>query len=258
MSNASKPYVAWFDADNEHRVEDLVRIYRRAKGDDLVAVIGQRVTRSAGLTRALGKGLIRLIGRRLKIRAGSDLNCGLRVFRREVVTRYLPLIPERFSASLVSTLILLERGYPVAFEPIQTNPRVGSSTVRLKDGFEAILQLIRAVLLFAPLRFFLPLGLWSTVIGLAYSLGYALVQGRGIPVGGMFLMLAGILIMMLGLIADQLSQIRIASLGDRSTIPDDRSGGSRMGLAAPERPMAAPLRFLRRPSAFGAASRSSK
>jgi len=225
MRAATTPYVAWFDADNEHRTEDLVRLYRRAKDNDLVAVIGQRLSRSTSLTRGLGKGLIRLIGRPLKISAGSDLNCGLRIFRREVIARYLTLIPERFSASLVSTLVMLERGYPIAFEPIRTNVRVGTSTVGLKDGFEAILQLIRAVLLFAPLRLFLPLGLLGTVFGIAYSLGYALIRKQGIPVGGMFLMLAGILIMMLGLIADQLSQMRLCSLGERGEQAEDRNAG---------------------------------
>jgi glycosyltransferase involved in cell wall biosynthesis len=214
MRLATRPYVAWFDADNQHRVSDLQQLYQRLKSDDLVAVIGQRTSGSSSVARGVGKAVIRLIGRSLKIRAGSDLNCGLRVFRRDLILGYLPLVPDRFSASLVSTLILLERGYPIAFEPVETNDRVGNSTVRLRDGFDAVLQLIRAILLFAPMRFFLPLGLGSFALGTVYSLGIAWIRGSGLPVGGMFLMTLGVLVVMLGLLADQISQLRLSRLSE--------------------------------------------
>jgi glycosyltransferase involved in cell wall biosynthesis len=212
MRHATRDYVAWFDADNEHRVQDLDRIYARLLGDDLVAVIAQRTSGSTSLVRAVGKWVIRIIGQGLRIKAGSDLNCGLRVFQRNVIVRYLGLIPDRFSSSLVTTLVMLERRYPIAFEPIVTNPRIGYSTVRFRDGFEAILQLVRAVLLFAPMRFFLPLGLWSLLIGIVYSVSLAILAGRGIPIAGMLLILAGMLIIVLGLLADQISQLRLGYL----------------------------------------------
>ncbi len=212
MRNATRDYVAWFDADNEHRPEDLLRIFDRICSEDLIAVMGQRINGSATLTRGIGKWIIRLIGQSISVRAGSDLNCGLRVFQRQAVLRYLELIPDRFSSSLVTTLVMLERRYPVAFEPITTNPRIGSSTVRVKDGFEAIMQLVRAVLLFSPMRFFLPIGTICAGIGVAYSLLIALYSHMGIPVGGLFLMLLGILVVLFGLLADQVSQFRLGQL----------------------------------------------
>jgi glycosyltransferase involved in cell wall biosynthesis len=230
MRLATRTYVAWFDADNEHRSEDLLRIVRRCRTEHLAAVIGQRTTGSASLTRAMGKSVIRAIGHGLKIHAGSDLNCGLRVFRRTLVQRYLPLIPDRFSSSLVTTLVMLERQYPIAFEPIATNPRIGHSTVRMKDGFEAILQLVRAVLLFAPLRVFLRLGGWAFAIGAIYSVAIALIRDNGIPTAGVFIMTTGILTAFLGLIADQISQMRLGQInnsyadvdGDEIEVKDER------------------------------------
>lgn len=212
MRHATRDYVAWFDSDNEHRTEDLLKIYDRIRRDDLVAVMGQRTNASATLTRGLGKWLIRLIGQSMKINAGSDLNCGLRVFRRHVINRYLVLVPDRFSSSLVTTLVMLERRYPVAFEPIATNPRIGHSTVRIKDGFDAILQLLRAILLFSPMRFFLPVGGIALGAGGVYSLLMALLVGQGVPIGGLFLMLLGLLVGLFGLLADQISQLRLGQL----------------------------------------------
>ena len=224
MRAAERAYVAWFDADNEHRCEDLERLFHRITRDNLVAAIGQR-SRSSSLTRGAGKWLIRLIGRGLKIRIGSDLNCGLRVFRREVILRYLSIVPDRFSASLVTTLIMVERGYPLGFEEIKTNERIGTSTVRLKDGFEAILMLIRCVLLFAPMRLFLPLGTGLLLIGTIYSAVIAITLSQGLPVAGLLVILTGLLSGILGLVADQISQIRLSQLPELYlTIEPDLEG----------------------------------
>lgn len=218
MRHASREYVAWFDADNEHRTEDLRRCFERIRNEQLVAVIGQRQNGAVGLVRGLGKWLIRLVGRGLNISAGSDLNCGLRVFRRDVILNYIPLIPDRFSASLVSTLVLIERGYPIAFEPVRTAPRIGKSTVKLKDGFDAMLALIRAVLLFAPMRFFMPPGLILIAIGVVYSVIIALLQKQGLPLAGGLAISAGLFSIVLGLIADQISQLRLSMLPNSSPI----------------------------------------
>ena len=225
MRLATRPYVAWFDGDNEHRTDDLVRLVERVKAADLVAVIGQRATASTSLVRAVGRGMIRTIGRGLKIRAGSDLNCGLRVFRRDIIVRYLPIVPDRFSASLMTTLIMLERRYPIEFMPVATNPRIGASSVRLKDGFEAILMLLRAIMIFAPIRVFFPFGLWMVAIGLIYGVAIFFVRRAGFPVGAMLLVVVGLLSMMLGLIADQISQMQLSRLSegvplDTDTQPD--------------------------------------
>jgi glycosyltransferase involved in cell wall biosynthesis len=227
MLVATRAFVAWFDADHEHRTSDLLRLYERIQSEKLAAIIGQRVTPSADFLRGGGKWLIRLIGRGLRINVGSDLNCGLRVFRRDVVMRYRTFIPDRFSASLITTLILVEQRYPIAFEPVSTNPRIGQSTVKLHDGFTAVISLLRAIMLFAPVRIFMPFGLFMVAAGGLYSTILVFVTGRGLPVGGALLMIAGLLSIMLGLIADQISQLRLSQLPEASfVLPDELPGDS--------------------------------
>ena len=221
MRLATRPYVAWFDGDNEHRTDDLVRLVERIKAADLVAVIGQRATASTSVVRAVGKAMIRTIGRGLKIHAGSDLNCGLRVFRRDIILRYLPMVPDRFSASLMTTLIMLERRYPIEFVPVATSPRIGTSTVGLKDGFEAILMLLRAIMIFAPIRVFFPFGLWVAAIGMVYGFVIFFIRHDGFPVGAMLLVMVGLLSMMLGLIADQISQMQLSRLSEGAPLDTD-------------------------------------
>ncbi len=211
MLRATRPLVAWFDADSEHRSEDLARMVERLEREGLAAVLGQRPN-SVSLLRGFGKLVIRLLGRVLRVRAGSDLNCGLRLFRREVILPYLHLLPEGYSASLTSTVILVERGYPFAFEPIRVNPRIGTSKVALSDGFEALILLLRVITLFAPMRIFLGASLLLSGAGLAYGLAMALIAGRGFPVAAALLFNTGVVLGALGLIADQISQMRLSTL----------------------------------------------
>ncbi|MGA2448254.1 MAG: glycosyltransferase family 2 protein [Polyangiaceae bacterium] len=208
MQFADRPYIAWFDADCEHRLEDLVAMVERLEQQALCAVIGERALPGLSV-RIAGKWLIRLIARSLQFPAGKDLNCGLRVFRREAIIPYLPLLPNRYSASLTSTMLMVERGFPVAFHAIKLNARVGQSKVRLADGFSAALRVLQNIMVFAPLRIFLRVGLMLLIPGVAYSAGIAFYGGRGVPVGGVMVTLIGALALMLGLIADQISQVRL-------------------------------------------------
>ncbi|HEY2210454.1 MAG TPA: glycosyltransferase family 2 protein [Bradyrhizobium sp.] len=209
MANASRPLVAWFDADNEHRVSDLMSMILSLRDGHLAAVIGQR-TSGASAVRGVGKAVILMLARSLGFRGGSDMNCGLRVFRTEVICRYLPLLPNGYSASMTSLLVMLERGYPIGYHPVELAARIGTSKVTLRAGFASLLLVMRVIMMFAPMRIFLPVALALFCIGAVYSTTVAVIAGEGFPTFGIFLLLAGLMTGMLGLIADQLSQMRLA------------------------------------------------
>lgn len=221
MAATTRPLIAWFDADNEHRVEDLSAIVVRIERERLAAVIGQRLQFSSMGFRAAGKWLIRMLAASLKFSAGHDLNCGLRVFQRGVILPYLTLLPDRYSASLTSTLIMVERGYPVAFQPVSLNRRIGTSKVGILDGFDAMIQVVRLIMLFAPLRIFLTAGLSLIAVGAAYGLTLAAVSGRGLPTSAVLAILAGLMLCLQGFIADQISQARLSRLQDIHPVKDD-------------------------------------
>ena len=209
MSVASREFVAWFDADNEHRVEDLVAMAERAAVEKVAAVVAQRLHGGPSPLRNWGKMVILLLARSLAFQGSKDINCGLRVFRRNVIIRYIPLLPNSFSASITSTIILLERGYPVAYHTVDLNERVGTSKVKVSDGFLALMLVLRILMLFAPMRIFLRFGLLIFGVGLLYGLVVALTAGQGLPTAALGLMLVGALMAFFGLIADQLSQLRL-------------------------------------------------
>lgn len=219
MAGANRPLLAWFDADNEHRVSDLVSMIDMMRRGRLAAVIGQRISGGASAVRGVGKAVILTLARSLGFRGGRDMNCGLRVFRTEVICRYLPLLPNGYSASMTSLLVMLERGYPIGYHPVELAARIGTSKVTLRAGFASLLLVMRVIMLFAPMRIFLPVSLALIGVGGVYSAAVAVITGGGFPTFGIFLLLAGLMTGMLGLIADQLSQMRLAQY---ETITSDR------------------------------------
>ena len=211
MQSATRDYIAWFDADNEHNAENLKNMVEILESKKLVAVLGQR-DRSINKIRGFGKFIIRLLAWSLDVKTGVDLNCGLRVFRREIIFRYLYLLPDKYSASMTSTIIMIERKYPFIFHPITINQRLGESKVALSDGFEALILVLRAITLFSPIRVFLRLSILLLSVGIVYGLIKALITGLGFSVLSAILIMAGLIIGVLGLIADQISQMRLTNL----------------------------------------------
>jgi len=213
MAVVTRKIVAWFDGDGEHRVEDLVDIVDQIVEKGLVAAIGQRPVELAHY-RGIGKILIFSTARLLGLRVRGDLNCGLRAFRRDAILPYLPLLPDKFSASLTSTMIMLEKGYPLEFVPIRTNPRIGMSKVRLVDGISAFVLVLQMIMLFAPLRIFLPLGLCLILVGGFYGVWLTFLTAKGIPTLSVIVVVTGVVLCLQGLIADQLSALRLSRLPD--------------------------------------------
>jgi hypothetical protein len=132
----------------------------------------------------------------------------LRLMRRDVVMKYLHVCPPGFSFSTTITMALLNRGYRVAYVPVEIQKRVGKSTVSIKTGLETIILLLRIASLFDPLRVFIPISSFTWLVGITYGVPIVLA-GRGVSVGALLAMVTGLLLFSLGLICDQISQLRL-------------------------------------------------
>jgi glycosyltransferase involved in cell wall biosynthesis len=210
IKQAKGDYVVWFDADGQHRIEDLLLVIDTLLRDHLDYCIGVRDARSHRATRRMfGKTLLKYT---VEIAAGrrvQDYNSGLRGFKREVITRYLHLLPKGFSASTTTTLIMYERGYIGSEVPIVVHERIGSSTVnQLRDGTRTLMTILRIMLMFKPLRFFGTLGFLFILVGSIYGFAEAVTVRAGFPVFGALLVILGLQTLFFGLLADQISQMR--------------------------------------------------
>lgn len=204
---ASTDLVLTMDADGQHRLDHARALCQAAGSLDMA--VGQRTRLlHSPLWRMPGKWLLGFLAGRLVRRRIPDLNSGLRLFRRDVVGRYLHLCPEGFSFSTTITLCLLARGYAVAWVPIEVEPRVGRSTVTVRAGLETLVLLLRVACLFNPLRVFIPISLICGLAGVAWGIPY-LWWGRGVSVGMLLALVTALLLFVLGLLCDQISSLRL-------------------------------------------------
>ena len=154
---SSGDLVVIVDADGTYPVERIPDLVRVAEDADMV--VGDRF--AAGpvgpLVRRLPRFLLRRYVSWLVKRPVPDMNSGLRVMRRDVLERYLHMLPDTFSFTTSITVVMMRRGYRVRFVPIDYHERVGLSKIRpLRDTARFLQVIIRTGAYFAPMRVFAP------------------------------------------------------------------------------------------------------
>jgi glycosyltransferase involved in cell wall biosynthesis len=213
MRAANTPIVAWYDSDGQHMPEDLLNVLQPVLANKLDASLGKREKGSAFVVKRVpGKILLKLISQFIARRRIPDLNCGLRAFRKDIISKYLHLLPNGFSASATSTLLMIKRGYHVGFTKIKAQERIGHSTVKFRDGFRTIALLLRILVLFDSFLFFSFFACLQIIPGLIYSYKLAVMQGQGVPVLGAVAVISGIIVFGLGIISSQINTIRLEKL----------------------------------------------
>jgi glycosyltransferase involved in cell wall biosynthesis len=195
--------VVWTDADMTYPNDRIPELVKELEGHD--QVVGAR-TSEQGTAKALrvpAKWAIRMLAQYLAGVKIPDLNSGLRAFRRSVAVQYLHLLPAGFSCVTTITMSFLANGYSVKYVPIEYRPRAGESKFHWwKDTRRYLLQVVRLVLSYNPLKVFLPLGLTFLVVGMA-KLGFDLVD-KDWRVGSntSLLLFAAFQVIAIGLLAD--------------------------------------------------------
>jgi len=207
---SQKDWVLFMDGDGQHQAEAALKLLAAAEGNDMV--VGQRSRRVyRPFWRLPGKWVLAGMANYLIRRRIPDLNSGMRMIKRPIVARYMDLCPNGFSFSTTITMILFRCGFEIAYVPFEIKTRKGKSTVTLATGFETLLLVLRIATLIDPLRIFVPLSLLVGFIGIAWGIPYALI-GNGISMGSMLAIVTAILLFAIGLISDQISQMRLEKM----------------------------------------------
>ena len=223
IQQARGAIVVTMDADGQHAPEDILRLAREIPPHDLVIgarTLGYRGSRSRGWANAFFNRFASWLCR-TRI---EDLTSGFRAMRREVALHFLPLFPSGYSAPTTTTMAFLKAGYNVLFVPVPVAPRAsGESKVRpLEDGARFVTIILRMIMLYDPLRIFLPVGIGLVALGvLAEIAGLIQAQRLVLANSAVFLFTAALLTWLLGLISDQVSSSRISYHGDESLIVVD-------------------------------------
>jgi glycosyltransferase involved in cell wall biosynthesis len=208
ISNSQTKYVITIDSDGQHSIKSAHDLYNKILEDDSDLIIGTRPKNSGVSFRSLGKLMIRAISRFLLPNTISDLNSGLKIYNTTIAKKFLRVCPNSMAFSDVITLTFLAEKCKVTEYPITVQKRIaGKSTINLNSAIETVIEIINIVVFFNPLRVFLPISLILLVVGLAWGIPI-IIQGRGVSVGSLLAITLSSIFFVIGLMAEQLSQIR--------------------------------------------------
>ncbi|MFD6096084.1 glycosyltransferase family 2 protein [Nocardiopsis flavescens] len=205
-------YVVWTDADMSYPNERIPELVAMLDADpETDQVVGAR-TQEMGSHKALrvpAKWIIRKIAEKLTNTRIPDLNSGLRVFRRDVARPYLRLLPPGFSCVTTITLAFLSNQHPVRYVPIEYAKRAGTSKFHfVTDAYRYILQVLRMVMYFNPLKVLMPPALTLLGLGAAKFVFDQVRNPLYMPNNTVMILMTGLIIAAIALLADLIVRSR--------------------------------------------------
>jgi polyisoprenyl-phosphate glycosyltransferase len=204
--------VVWTDADMTYpneRIPELVQMLE--KDPSLDQVVGARTSEEGShkILRVPAKWFIRKLAERLTNTKIPDLNSGLRAFRREVALPYLRLLPPGFSCVTTITIAFLSNQHDVRYVPIEYAKRSGTSKFHfVSDAYRYILQVLRMVMYFNPLKVLMPVALFLLALGFAKGIYDMVVHPLLFAVNTVLIFMSGLIIASLALLADLIVRSR--------------------------------------------------
>ncbi len=214
VRHAEGEYVLILDGDGQHDPADACRLAARLGEFDLVVGARSAATQATQVRRG-GNAVLNGLASYLTGRPIPDLTSGFRGIRRDVLREFLHLLPNGFSTPTTTTMACIKAGYNVAFEPVDARARTGQSKMRVaRDGTRFLLILLKIVTIFSPLRIFAPLSALAVAVGGVYGLGNFAIAGR-FPNGAVVLLLFSVMVLLIGLVSEQIASLRFQGHGDR-------------------------------------------
>jgi glycosyltransferase involved in cell wall biosynthesis len=204
--------VVWTDADMTYpneRIGELVAFLD--ENPDFDQVVGARTSEKGShrFARVPAKWAIRKTAEYLSGASIPDLNSGLRAFRADVARPYLRLLPAGFSCVTTITLAFLQNQQPVAYLPIDYATRAGHSKFHpFADAYRYILQVLRMVMFFNPLKVLMPVAITLAVLGTAKLVFDQFEAPFRLANNTVLILLSGLIIGSIALLADLIVRSR--------------------------------------------------
>jgi glycosyltransferase involved in cell wall biosynthesis len=196
--------VAIIDADGTYPAAYLPAMLAELDHADMV--VGARAGNNVNvsLARRPAKWVLNHLANYVSNARIPDVNSGLRVFRRDVVMQYFPILPDQFSWTTTITLALHCDKYAVSYLPIEYRARRGDSKIVPWDAGNFAVLILRTAMLFRPLRVFLPL----VVICLFYGstkMAIDMVRDPNISASAVLAFLSALQLLLVGMLGDAMA-----------------------------------------------------
>jgi len=204
---ASGDTLIFMDADGQHKADDIqILLAKFNEGYDMV--VGARAAGSQASTqRAVANDFFSRFATWMVNQKVEDLTSGFRVVDAKRFRKFLYLLPNGFSYPTTITMSFFRSGYSVAYVPIHTPKRIGTSHLRpVRDGVRFLLIIIKIGTLYSPQKLFLPISAGFFSVGFAYYLFTYFTMGRFTNMSAL-LFISSILTFLIGIVSEQVSAL---------------------------------------------------
>lgn len=190
------------DADGTYPNERIPDMLSIALKDGCDMIVGKRPFKKLpAATKPAKWFLTKLAGYLVNEKIG-DINSGLRIFKKDVISQFFSIISDEFSFTTTSTIALMSNGYRICYMDIDYMKRKGKSKIHpIRDTLNFLKIIIRTVLYFNPLKVFVPASLALLFIGLAIFL-IGLVFGKHYSMTFLIFFVTAIQLLGIGMLAD--------------------------------------------------------
>lgn len=205
IKHATGDFIIITDADGTYPNKQIPQLLKTFLDQKLDMVVGARVGKNVKipLIRRPAKWFISKLANYLTNTKIPDLNSGLRVMKKDVVEKYLNILPDGFSFTSTITLAMLTNNYSVKYIPIDYFKRKGKSKIRpIRDTLNFIQLIIRTIMYFNPLKVFVPLSLFLALFAFFVLIGSWVLTGKVTDVTFGVILMTSVMVLVIGMLAD--------------------------------------------------------
>jgi glycosyltransferase involved in cell wall biosynthesis len=210
---ASGDILVFIDGDGQHDPAEIKNLLAFLPDYDMV--VGARTNRGqASLGRAIGNHFYNWFASYVAKFPIDDLTSGFRAIKTDLAKSFLYLLPNTYSYPTTITLGVLRSGRSVKYVPISALTRKqGKSKIRFfQDGARFFMIIVKICTLYSPMRVFLPVSALMFMLGIAWYVYTLATVGRFTNMSAL-LFTTSIMIFMMSLISEQISQMRFERRG---------------------------------------------
>ncbi len=208
MRNAKGKLFLLMDGDGQHNPKYIPPLIKLSRQYDMT--IGSRMGwKEISWHRKIANIIFNKFSSWLMNSKIIDLTSGFRIINASIARRFIFLLPNKFSYPTTLTMALSRAGYTISYFPIKLKPRRSKSKISLlADGMRFLTIITKIAAFFNPLRVFVPISLFCLVSGISHGIYKIIIRGEKYTEFTIFLITVALLIFLMGLIAEQITQLR--------------------------------------------------
>ena len=210
IRNARGNIIITMDGDGQHDPNDIPKLLERIGAYDMV--VGSRNSESdTAAHRDIANMIFNSLATYISGRKIEDLTSGFRAIKTRIARQFVYLLPNQFSYPTTITLSVVRAGYSLGYESIRFARRAGTTKSKIKplrDGLRFLMIILKIAVFYAPLKIFVPVSALTFLLGVVYGLMRIFVLHAPYGQTSALLMSTAALIFMVGLVSEQIAQLR--------------------------------------------------